>query len=67
MKCTHNERKKKMKRYVLAGLLLGTVLSTAYSQKVEWNTPGAGNPFIPGYFADPTVKKFGDTYYGCLL
>lgn len=21
------------------------------------------NPFIPGYFADPTVKKFGDTYY----
>lgn len=24
---------------------------------------GAGNPVIPGYFADPTVKKFGDTYY----
>lgn len=22
-----------------------------------------GNPVIPGYFADPTVKKFGDTYY----
>lgn len=22
-----------------------------------------GNPIIPGYFADPTVKKFGDTYY----
>ena len=22
-----------------------------------------GNPLIPGYFADPTVKKFGDTYY----
>jgi Glycosyl hydrolases family 43/F5/8 type C domain/Concanavalin A-like lectin/glucanases superfamily len=21
------------------------------------------NPIIPGYFADPTVKKFGDTYY----
>lgn len=30
---------------------------------MEWNTPGAGNPFIPGYFADPTIKKFGDTYY----
>ena len=29
----------------------------------SWNTPGAGNPFIPGYFADPTIKKFGDTYY----
>ncbi|MBO9674707.1 MAG: family 43 glycosylhydrolase [Sphingobacteriaceae bacterium] len=24
---------------------------------------GMGNPIIPGYFADPTVKKFGDTYY----
>lgn len=23
----------------------------------------AGNPLLPGYFADPTVKKFGDTYY----
>lgn len=22
-----------------------------------------GNPIIPGYFADPTVKKFGDTFY----
>lgn len=38
-----------MKKHVLTSLLLGTVLSTAYSQKVEWNTPGAGNPFIPGY------------------
>ena len=28
-----------------------------------WNTPGAGTPFIPGYFADPTIRKFGDTYY----
>ena len=28
-----------------------------------WNTPGAGNPFLPGYFADPTIRKFGDTYY----
>ena len=28
-----------------------------------YNTPGAGNPILPGYFADPTIKKFGDTYY----
>ncbi len=33
------------------------------SQPAEWNTPGAGNPIIPGYFADPTIRKFGDTYY----
>ena len=25
--------------------------------------PSVGNPFIPGYFADPTIRKFGDTYY----
>lgn len=25
--------------------------------------PGNGNPMLPGYFADPTIKKFGDTYY----
>lgn len=28
-----------------------------------WDTPGNLNPFIPGYFADPTIRKFGDTYY----
>lgn len=22
-----------------------------------------GNPIVPGYFADPTIKKFGDTYF----
>ncbi len=26
-------------------------------------SPSAGNPLLAGYFADPTVKKFGDTYY----
>lgn len=25
--------------------------------------PGNGNPILPGYYADPTVKKIGDTYY----
>lgn len=24
---------------------------------------GNRNPLVPGYFADPTIKKFGDTYY----
>ncbi len=27
------------------------------------NMPGAGNPIFPGYYADPTVRKFGDIYY----
>ena len=28
-----------------------------------WNAPANANPFIPGYFADPTIRRFGDTYY----
>lgn len=37
--------------------------SHAFGQQQSPNNPGNGNPVIPGYFADPTVKKFGDTYY----
>ncbi len=49
----------------LLSLLLATGLSVqpGLGQRAKWNTPGAGNPIIPGYFADPTVKKIGDTYY----
>ncbi|WP_345329324.1 family 43 glycosylhydrolase [Mucilaginibacter defluvii] len=34
-----------------------------FAQPNAAQQPGNGNPIIPGYFADPTVKKFGDTYY----
>lgn len=44
---------------VIASLLIGVI--SAFAQ-AAFNTPGAGNPVIPGYFADPTIKKFGDTY-----
>ena len=49
--------------------VFGFLLSVTplYSQRgsdpVQWNTPGVANPFIPGYFADPTIRQFGDTYY----
>lgn len=43
-----------------ASLLLGII--SAFAQKA-FNALSTGNPVIPGYFADPTVKKFGDTYY----
>ncbi|GET25596.1 family 43 glycosylhydrolase [Prolixibacter sp. NT017] len=36
------------------------------TEPVSWSkgiTTDTGNPLLPGYFADPTVKKFGDTYY----
>ncbi|WP_413669018.1 family 43 glycosylhydrolase [Mucilaginibacter sp. Mucisp86] len=36
---------------------------TGYAQQESATAPGNGNPIIPGYFADPTVRKFGDTYY----
>lgn len=60
-----------MKKLLLPILLLtGT---SVFAQRKEytpspvkgsaWNTPGNLNPFIPGYFADPTIRKFGDTYY----
>ena len=46
-------------------LLAATSCATATKEdtSVKWNTPGAGNPLLPGYFADPTIRKFGDTYY----
>lgn len=43
------------------------VPQTGAAQKAAYNTPGAGNPILPGYFADPTIKKFGDTYYIYML
>ncbi len=47
--------------FPVACLLLNGIMP-AFAQTV-FNTPGTGNPLLPGYFADPTVKKFGDTYY----
>ena len=55
----------KSNRHLLT-FALGTmagVMSAMAQNHVAFDTPGAGNPFIPGYFADPTIRKFGDTYY----
>lgn len=46
---------------VIAALMI--VQSACMAQQKAYNTPSIGNPFIPGYFADPTIRKFGDTYY----
>ena len=56
---------------MLKSLFTATLLATSLSlsaQEIQenpsqWNMPGNGNPFIPGYFADPTIRKFGDTFY----
>src|SRR5512135_710121 len=45
-------------------LAAGAALTTqAGLPATAWNSPRAGNPVIPGYFADPCSRKFGDTYY----
>ena len=65
--------KMEMKRIVLPLLLMASTTLSAQQRPREytpspvagtaWNEPGNANPFIPGYFADPTIRKFGDTYY----
>lgn len=56
-----------MKIVLFSLLMCATTMSQPLQAQTadspHWNTPGAGNPFIPGYFADPTIRKFGDTYY----
>jgi beta-xylosidase len=47
-------------RKLLFVTMLGLSLFTGKSLVGEDRT---GNPLVPGYFADPTIKKFGDTYY----
>ena len=50
------------KKEIIVTLALAAVPLVGAAQKA-YNSPGAGNPILPGYFADPTIKKFGDTYY----
>lgn len=53
-----------MTKSILSAILFAASFSlSAQEIPATWNTPGNGNPFIPGYFADPTIRKFGDTFY----
>ena len=52
-----------MKTKVVTLLLFAVATLQAQTTSGQWNAPGAANPIIPGYFADPTIRKFGDTYY----
>ena len=69
MTTKHNMRKATT---LALGVLLSATLSAQQPKReytpspvagTAWNAPGNANPFIPGYFADPTIRKFGDTYY----
>lgn len=62
-----------MKKFLLSIFLISSFITSEAQRPKEytpspvqgsaWNTPGNINPIIPGYFADPTIRKFGDTYY----
>ncbi|WP_406843329.1 family 43 glycosylhydrolase [Flavobacterium soyae] len=52
--------KKKLFYSLIILVFTGTIMA---QDDVQVNGPGAGNPILPGWFADPTIKKFGDIYY----
>lgn len=52
-----------MKNFIKIALMISLFAPGAKAAEVGFDSPGALNPIIPGYFADPTLKKFGDTYY----
>jgi hypothetical protein len=50
---------------ILLSTLIAASLSTASLAPAadSFDAPGNFNPIVPGYFADPTIKQFGDTFY----
>ena len=45
---------------IIVTLLVTTAAAapeTGAAQKAAYNTPGAGNPILPGYFADPPSRS----------
>jgi hypothetical protein len=48
---------------ILIVLLLGISFGGFSQELKNHQKPGLYNPIVPGYFADPTIKKIGDTFY----
>lgn len=48
---------------VLLCVCLPTDIGSRLSAQPAFNTLGNFNPIVPGYFADPTIKQFGNTFY----
>ena len=49
-------------RRLTFGMILCGLFHSGMAQQTQ-NATGNGNPLLPGYFADPTIRKFGDTWY----
>ena len=52
-----------MKYFSFLLVLLWLLPLSAGAESVAFDAPGAFNPIVPGYFADPSIKKFGDLFY----
>lgn len=51
------------KTILLLALMALPMIAVLSQEAVKANSPGAMNPILPGYFADPTIVKFDDIYY----
>ena len=43
--------------------LAATAIVAADAPAPRWDTPGDGNPLLPGYFADPSIVHDGGRWY----
>jgi hypothetical protein len=54
-------------RQWMAGRIAGTLAMAltigAAAPEPRWTAPGAGNPLLPGYFADPSIVRDGGRWY----
>ena len=46
--------------WMIAGVF---ILASCGNKSPQQKPPHISNPVLPGWFADPTIKKFGDIYY----
>ena len=44
-------------------LIMLSVTGLKAQESMKIDSPGAKNPLLPGWFADPTITKFGDIFY----
>lgn len=50
-------------RAILLLLALGGGTALAADVPMRWDAPGAANPLLPGYFADPSIVRDGGRWY----
>jgi len=47
----------------ILSILFVSMVTTGRLQAQDYLESNKDNPLLPGYFADPTIKRFGDTFY----